>query len=386
MKKLYTRKEECCGCSACVNICQRHAIHMEQDEKGYLYPAIAQELCVDCRLCEKVCPLKEGEKEKVFEKKAYGVKNNNQIERTKSSSGSVFIEVAKYILDKHGVVYGVELTSDFQVKHGRATSLEAVRKFQGSKYVQSDKNESFRLIQQDLKAGKEVLFTGTPCEVAGLKRFLRKEYDNLYTLDLICHGVPSMKLLKSCLKEKENENSSKVKELRFRDKAYGWRNQEIYIKLENGTIYHAPIWVDNFYRLFTNNYILRDSCYTCKFANMERQGDITIGDFWNIKNVNETFEDKLGVSSIIINSKKGEQLFEILKDNFQVIECSLSDITQPNLHNPSPRPERYEEFQKDCSQKGLDYCLKKYGSMRISEKIRRKLSPIKKKLKKLLGK
>ena len=143
---------------------------------------------------------------------------------------------------------------------------------------------------------------------------------------------------------------------------------------------------DNFYRLFTNNYILRDSCYTCKFANMERQGDITIGDFWNIKNVNETFEDKLGVSSIIINSKKGEQLFEILKDNFQVIECSLSDITQPNLHNPSPRPERYEEFQKDCSQKGLDYCLKKYGSMRISEKIRRKLSPIKKKLKKLLGK
>ena len=235
------------------------------------------------------------------------------------------------------------------------------------------------MVQKDLKEGKEVLFTGTPCEVAGLKKYLRKEYDNLYTLDLICHGVPSMKLFQACLKEKEK--ISKVEEIRFRDKEYGWRNQELYIKLKNGTIYHAPICGDNFYRLFTSNYILRDSCYTCKFANMERQGDITIGDFWNIKNVNTEFEDKLGVSSIIINTKKGKYLFESLKNTFEVIECSLNDINQPNLNHPSSRPERYEEFQKDCLEKGFDYCLKKYGTMKLSEKIRRKLSPIKQKLK-----
>ena len=384
MIELYTRKEECCGCSACANICHKHAIHMEQDEKGYLYPVIAKELCVECGLCKKVCPLKENKRENSFEKKAYGVKNINREERMKSSSGSVFIEVAKYVLDKNGAVYGVELTPDFQVRHERADLFTAVRKFQGSKYVQSDKNDVFRRIQNDLKTGKPVLFTGTPCEVAGLKQFLRREYDNLYTLDLICHGVPSMKLFQACLKEKEK--ISKVEEIRFRDKEYGWRNQELYIKLKNGTIYHAPIWGDNFYRLFTSNFILRDSCYTCKFANMERQGDITIGDFWNIKNVNSGFEDKLGVSSIIINTKKGKYLFESLKNTFEVIECSLNDINQPNLNHPSSRPERYEEFQKDCLEKGFDYCLKKYGTMKLSEKIRRKLSPIKQKLKQYLKK
>lgn len=247
MTELYISKDECCGCSACVNICPKQAIHMEYDIKGYLYPVISEELCVDCQLCKKVCPLKEKKKENLFEKKAYGLKNKSDIERISSSSGSVFIEVAKCILDKNGVVYGVELTSDFQVKHGRAETLENARKFQGSKYVQSDKNGIFRLVQEDLKAGKEVLFTGTPCEVAGLKKFLRKEYDTLYTLDLICHGVPSMELLRTCLKEKEKENSSKVSELKFRDKKYGWRNQEIHVKYENGTDYHAPIWEDNFY-------------------------------------------------------------------------------------------------------------------------------------------
>ncbi|EPD59547.1 hypothetical protein HMPREF1215_01155 [Coprococcus sp. HPP0074] len=386
MKELYTKKEECCGCSACVNICPKHAIHMKPDTKGYLYPTIIQELCVECGLCEKVCPLKEQKKEDIFEKRAYGVKNKNRVERTNSSSGSVFIEVAKYILDKDGVVYGVALTSNFYVKHERAETLENARKFQGSKYVQSDKNEIFRLVQEDLRVGKEVLFTGTPCEVAGLKNFLRKDYENLYTLDIICHGVTSIKLLKSCLNEQEKKKASKIKELKFRDKKYGWRNQEIHIEYENGENYHAPIWEDNFYRLFTSNYILRDSCYTCKFATMDREGDITIGDFWNIKNVNEKFEDKLGVSSIIINSKKGQQLFEALKDNFQIIECSLGDITQHNLHSPSPYPEKYDEFQKDCLEKGFDYCLKKYGSMRLSEKIRRKFSPLKQKLKRVLQK
>ena len=307
MEKLYINKEDCCGCSACLSICPKHAIYMKHDEKGYLYPEIRKDSCVNCGLCEKVCPLKDKEKNKKFEKIAYGVKNKDEHERAKSSSGGVFVEVAKYILNNDGVVYGVEMNNDFQVKHGRATTIEDARKFQGSKYVQSDKHSIFCMVQKDLKEGKEVLFTGTPCEVAGLKKYLRKEYDNLYTLDLICHGVPSSELLNAFLKGKEKLYSSQITELKFREKEYGWRNQELYIKFENGRIYHAPIWVDNFYRLFTNNYILRDSCYACRFSSMERQGDITIGDFWNLKNANEAFEDKLGVSSVIINSEKGEE-------------------------------------------------------------------------------
>lgn len=158
MEKLYINKEDCCGCSACLNICPKHAIYMKQDEKGYLYPEIRKDSCVNCRLCEKVCPLKEKEKNKKFEKIAYGVKNKDEHERAKSSSGGVFVEVAKYVLDNDGVVYGVEMNNDFQVKHGRATTLEDARKFQGSKYVQSDKHSIFCMVQKDLKEGKEVLF------------------------------------------------------------------------------------------------------------------------------------------------------------------------------------------------------------------------------------
>ena len=203
MEKLYINKEDCCGCSACLSICPKHAIYMKHDEKGYLYPEIRKDSCVNCGLCEKVCPLKDKEKNKKFEKIAYGVKNKDEHERAKSSSGGVFVEVAKYILNNDGVVYGVEMNNDFQVKHGRATTIEDARKFQGSKYVQSDKHSIFCMVQKDLKEGKEVLFTGTPCEVAGLKKYLRKEYDNLYTLDLICHGVPSSELLNAFLKGKE---------------------------------------------------------------------------------------------------------------------------------------------------------------------------------------
>lgn len=354
---------------------------MKQDEKGYLYPEIRKDSCVDCKLCEKVCPLKKKEENKKFGKIAYGVKNKDEHEREKSSSGGIFVEVAKFILNNDGVVYGVEMNDDFQVKHGRATTLEDARKFQGSKYVQSDKQAIFCMVQKDLKEGKEVLFTGTPCEIAGLKKYLRKEYDNLYTMDLICHGVPSGKLLNAFLKGKEKLYSSQIIELKFREKVYGWRNQEIYIKFKNGRIYHAPIWVDNFYRLFTNNYILRDSCYACRFSSMERQGDITIGDFWNLKNVNEEFEDKLGVSSVIINSEKGEKVFETLKNKFDIIECSLNEINQKNLNSPSPKPYHYEEFQRMIEKKGFEYCLKKYGSMKMLEKIRRALSPVKQRLK-----
>lgn len=386
MKELYKTKEECCGCSACVNICHKNAIHMEKDSKGFLYPVIEKSLCVNCGLCEKVCPLKEKEASNLFEKKAYGVKNKNEKERFISSSGGVFIEAAKYFLKNNGVIYGVELTSDFKVKHGRAISIEDTVKFQGSKYVQSEKNDIFQLVQKDLNQGKNVLFTGTPCEIAGLKKFLIKNYNNLYTLDLICHGVPSMKLLEIFLKQKENENLASIDELKFRDKTYGWRNQEIYIKFKNGKIYHAPIWEDNFYRLFTSNYILRDSCYSCHFANIERKGDITIGDFWNIKSVNELFEDKLGVSSIIINSKKGQELFDKIRNNFEIIECSIDEVIQPNLKAPSSKPEGYEKFHQECTDKSFEYCLKKYGTLTFNEKIRRKLSPIKQKLKKIIGK
>ncbi len=380
MRALFVEKKECCGCSACLNICPKQAIQMKEDFKGYLYPQIDKSLCVGCNLCEKVCPLKHEVKKNNFTARAFGMKNKDANERRKSSSGSVFIEAAKYILDQGGIVYGVRMSSRFQVEFGRATSLKEAREFQGSKYVQSIKADNYKMVKKDLEKGKFVLFTGTPCEIGGLKKYLGKEYDKLYTLDIICHGVPSQKLLQKCIAEREEKNHAKIKEMTFRDKTYGWRHQEINMTFENNKNYHAPIWEDEFYRLFTSNYILRESCYSCCYANMERVGDMTIGDFWNIKNVYEAFEDNLGVSSLLINSEKGKDLFDRIRENFESFECSLDDIEQTNLKRPSLKPEDYESFQRDYQKKGMSYCLRRYGKMGKVEMIKRFLSPMKKKL------
>lgn len=386
MPVLFTENKDCCGCSACHTICPKQAIQMKEDFKGYLYPMINSALCVECGLCTNVCPLKHESGEEYFDKKAFGVKNKNKNERLRSSSGSVFIEAAKYVLGKGGVIYGVKMSSDLNVQFGRAEILEKARMFQGSKYVQSVKKTIFKNVKEDLLNEKKVLFTGTPCEVAGLKKYLGKEFGNLYTIDIICHGVPSQKLLHRCIKEQEIKHCSKIKGMTFRDKNYGWRNQEINMVFENGKNYHSPIWKDEFYRLFTSNYILRDSCYSCHYSNIRRPGDITIGDFWNIKNVDESFEDFLGISSVLINSKKGEELFGKIKEYFEWFECSLEGIMQPNLSRPSQKPEKYDCFQKDLKNKGMNYCMKKYGSMRFGEKVRRYLSPLKYSILKIIQK
>lgn len=386
MPVLFTEKENCCGCSACFAICTKQAIQMKEDFAGYLYPEINTDLCIECNLCEKVCPLKHEVTNDEFVKKVFGVKNKNTDERMRSSSGSVFIEAAKYVLGQRGIVYGVKMLPDLKVEFGRARTLEEARAFQGSKYVQSIKGESYKNVKEDLQKGKTVLFTGTPCEVAGLKKYLGKAYDNLYAIDIICHGVPSQQLLYKCIKEQEVRHKSKLKEMIFRDKKYGWRHQEISMVFENDKNYHSPIWEDEFYRLFTGNYILRDSCYSCRYSNMNRVGDITIGDFWNINNVDETFEDFLGVSSVLVNTEKGEYLFNQILNKFDGFECSLEDVKQQNLVRPSLKPEDYDSFQNDLKEKGMSYSMKKYGSMGKLEKIRRFVSPLKKKVMKIISK
>lgn len=381
MPELFIEKEDCCGCSACFNICPRKAIQMQEDAiAGFLYPQINTSLCVECNLCQKVCPLKKKTEIETFLQKAYGVKNRSKTERLQSSSGGVFIEAAKYIIEQGGVVYGVKMFPDLSVKCERATILEDARAFQGSKYVQSIKGDSYYRVKKDLQAGKKVLYTGTPCEVAGLKSYLNKHYGNLYTIDIICHGVPSQSLFLKYIVNQEKIYQSKIKEMTFRDKQYGWRNQEMKILFENGKVYHNHTWDDVFYRMFLFNYILRESCYSCHYSNMNRVGDITIGDFWNIKNAKEEFEDTLGVSSVLINSPKGEKLFDEIKNQFDHFECTLDDIIQHNLKEPSLKPKDYEMFQSILEKKGIYCCMKKYGQMGLGERIRRGLSPIKKKV------
>lgn len=219
MVELFEKAEQCCGCTACLNICPKQAISMLEDQKGFLYPKIDGSKCVECGLCQKVCPLKvDGSADDKFSKIAYAVKNKDNDERARSSSGAVFIEVAKAVLGSDGIVYGVRLDDEHRAMHDRADSVESVRKFQGSKYVQSFKGDIFKDVKRDLKAGNSVLFTGTPCEVAGLKRYLRVPYDNLVTVDIICHGTPSPGSFDDHVRALEKKYSSKISKISFRNK------------------------------------------------------------------------------------------------------------------------------------------------------------------------
>ena len=386
MVSLFKNSSECCGCSACASCCPKNAIRMVSDECGYLYPEVQHSLCVDCGACLRVCPFStEVSIDASFERKAWAVKNRSDGERVSSSSGAVFIELAKDVIARSGVVYGVRQDDDHAAVHDRAETLAEARLFQGSKYVQSNKSDTFKSVKSDLIAGRLVLFSGTPCEVAGLRQYLGRLSDNLITVDIICHGTPGSRYLEEHFDNLEKKYHSKIKKMTYRNKEYGWRNQEIWIQFENGSVYHCPIWEDEFYRLFTGNYLLRDSCYSCPFASLDRPGDITIGDFWNIGNAAPEFEDSLGVSSVFLNTLKGLDLFTGVLDRFDVRPVSVSDCLQRNLQAPSPKPSDYDQFRDDLTKRGFEYCKKKYGSMGMGERLRRLLSPAKSAIKMIVG-
>lgn len=386
MIDLFGSPEQCCGCSACFSVCPKQAISMFADTKGYLFPEIDSTKCIECGLCLKVCPFKAPlNLDDTESKSAFGLKNKSDAERLTSSSGGIYIEAAKEVLAHGGVVYGVRQDRTLGAMHDRAETLEQARSFQGSKYVQSCKGDVFKRVKADLIAGREVLFTGTPCEVAGLKRYLCKPYDSLVTIDIICHGTPSADTFRLYLERMEKKYGARIEKMTYRNKEYAWRHQELWIQFSNGKIYHSPIWEDEFYRLFTGNYLLRDSCYSCPFASDNRPGDLTIGDFWNIANVNAEFEDSLGVSSVICNTERGRVFLTSILDRFDYFETTLDGCTQRNLQAPSPKPVNYDQFVLDWKNKGFSYCQKKYGSMGVGEKIRRKLSPVKKKILKIIG-
>ena len=281
-----TNKEQCCGCSACVHICPKHSISFYEDKEGFLYPQVDLETCVDCGLCEKVCPVinKESEREPL---EAYAAKNDNESIRLKSSSGGIFTLLAEKIIDEGGVVFGARFNEDWEVVHDYTDTIEVLEPFRGSKYVQSCMGESYRQVENFLKADRNVMFTGTPCQIAGLRRFLRKDYMNLLTVDIICHGVPSPLVWRKYLETKTKEQCDAVPLLTgvsFRDKSAGWKKFSLVLKfsteLDGGeqVTTMSSIFNDNDYmRAFLSNLSLRKSCYNCPAKSGKSGADITIG-------------------------------------------------------------------------------------------------------------
>ncbi|MCC8057462.1 Coenzyme F420 hydrogenase/dehydrogenase, beta subunit C-terminal domain [Cloacibacillus sp.] len=367
MITLFEKKQDCCGCTACKTICPVSAITMRADKEGFLYPEIDKALCIECGHCNSVCAFQNnGVKENNYQQQIYAMKIKDDKVRKESSSGGAFTAISDVILENDGSVYGAAHDVDLSTMHIRATDANARDRCRGSKYVQSDMRDNFRLIEEDLKAGKEVLFTGTPCQTAGLISYLTFAgcaTGNLYTADLICHGVPSPAIFQEFLRYVEHKTKKTIKEYLHRPKdTFGWSHNEK-IVYTNGTFDDtsklALIWKTLFY----SNTILRPACITCKYAGIQRYGDITLADFWGIEYSMPEFKDESGVSLIFINSKKGEVLFDQIKDKILYRKSSIENCRpyQQNLQGPSICHINRDDCWKLYHKHGFPAIAKKYG-------------------------
>lgn len=352
---------KCTGCMACKNVCPRSAISIKQID-GFDYPQINENMCISCNLCEVVCPVNNARSGNKEIKKIYACKSKNDEIRMKSSSGGIFTIIAEEIIKQEGVVFGACFDEKFNVVHDYTENSEGLEKFKGSKYVQSKIGTSFKKVREFLEKGRKILFVSTPCQVEGLYTYLRKDYENLITIDLICHGVPSTEVWRKYLEYKEGRSEQNLKDISFREKKnLGWRDFEMrfsYLEGEECTSHH----IDPYMQLYLKNIDLRESCYNCNFKKENRASDITIADFWGINEINPEFYDEKGVSAVILNSEKGKKIFEIIKDRIDYIEEKMENILKYNymLVESVPENERRKEFFEDLKNKSFEELIKKY--------------------------
>lgn len=375
-------KSKCSGCHACANICPKYCIQMISDAEGFWYPKVDKDKCINCDLCEKVCPIIHAQKTE-NNPIAYAAYNKNQEIRLDSSSGGVFTLLAECIINQGGVVFGARFNDQFEVVHCNVDSTVELSKLRGSKYTQSKIGNGYVKAKEFLNQDRLVLFTGTPCQIGGLKAYLGKEYKNLFCQDIICHGVPSPKLWQKYVVYRENRAGSPARRIAFRQKNEGWKRYSVSFLFNNDTEYHQTLDKDLMMTAFLRNACLRPSCYDCSFKTMHRQSDITLADFWGIQNIIPEMDDDKGTSLLIVNSDKGNELFESIKNQ---IEFKMTDLNEAIKYNPSmissvAHNSKRQGFFNDIDSLKFDKLVKKYCTdnyiVRGKRKVRRVLSKIK---------
>ena len=382
--QLYEKKEDCYGCGACMNACPKEAIHMEADSQGFLYPVIDTAKCVDCGLCKQSCQIgKVSSAQNEEPLNCFGVKNCDRI-RAVSSSGGVFTALLdKFIIGGGSAAVGAVFDSEMNVVHKMASTQKECDAFSGSKYVQSNMGTIYKEVADTLSSGQQLLFSGTPCQVAGLKEYLkshRVDTTRLLTVDLVCHGAPSPKIWMDYISVLREKYHSNVKAYTFRDKSVGWRGYHVRVGLANGDSIAQNNLTQSFAVIFGKEVMLLPSCFYCPYASMERCGDITIGDFWGIEGIDKDFSDNKGISMVLVNTSKGEKMFSAIRPELNVKEYPSDVLTQPNLRKSTDFSLDYDAFWNDYDLKGYLYVAKKYGGYGVLRKFRYYKNAVKRKL------
>lgn len=348
-------RENCCGCSACESVCPHDAIAMNPDALGFKYPIVDKDKCVNCGLCDKVCSFNDtyDTSSNYAYPLLFGARHKDIKEIETSRSGAAFIALSDHILELGGIVYGVGYEGHFHVVHKRAISKEERNEFKGSKYVQSDLKDTFRQVKQDLKDGLLVMFSGTPCQIAGLKSFVgNKLSKHLFLIDIICHGVPSPNIWKDYLHFIEMQYGGEASHVDFRDKkTFGWHShKELFV------IQGKRINTDWFKKTFYKHIMLRPSCSNCHFCNTRRPGDITLADFWGWEKTDPSINaDDKGISLLFINTDKGKKLFDDVEYMLAIVPARIENCIQHNMVCPSVFHYRWQKFEKDYAKKKFSY-------------------------------
>lgn len=385
------KKNECCGCGSCVQKCPKQAISMVEDEEGFLYPQINNEQCINCGLCSKVCPQLKKNKEIDNEyPKAFAMRSKNNEELSKSSSGGIFSVIADYVFENDGVVFGAAYDDELNVNHIKAESRKELEHLRSSKYVQSNIGETYKETETFLKEGRIVFFTGTPCQIAGLNSFLIKKYDNLITCDLVCHGVPSQKLFHTYIEYLSKKFNSRVVKYNFRSKEKNGWGLFSKVETEDGKIRYINPDFDPYYSNFLESTIYRLNCYQCHYTNYNRVSNITLADYWGISGIHPSFYREEGNSLILINDKKGEQIFEKITDKIEYIQTDLEKAAShnKNLIRPSKYSNERQKIYLGIYEKNPEQYIKENLKVKLTgKKIIKSIIPNKmqKNLKKMRG-
>lgn len=350
-----TNPADCCGCAACLHRCPKHCITLQEDEEGFLYPKVDKDTCIDCGLCSKVCHELHPYEARLPLKVLAAINKDEEI-RLQSSSGGIFYLLAEKTIAEGGVVFGARFDEDWQVYITYAETMEDVPPFMGSKYVQARTENSYEDTERFLKVGRKVLYSGAPCQVAGLKHYLRKEYENLTTVDFVCHGVPSPKVWGLYLKE-VTEAANHITDIQFRNKQEGWKRFNFklsYLEQEKSVILSSSMWENHFMCAFLSDMILRPSCYNCQAKGGRSHSDITIADYWGVGDEHPNMDDDKGTGLVLVNTLKGSAALDWEKVAFET--STYEQALRHNLaikYSAIQHPKRTKFFKKIDTAKSI---------------------------------